>query len=181
MRFRINTTGTEEDYLAFNYFHSLESTQGKKQVLKARIQFLLFTPAFPILLFLAVGFTSFSVRYAIYTGVYMLVYMLLFKKIARVRIRAGIRRSKKAGKLRFDPVAVFEFYEDNFVEITAATRTEQSFAAIEKICILQGRYVYMYNSSTSAYILPIAQIREQVNPDDFFHFLLSKCSTVEVY
>ena len=74
-----------------------------------------------------------------------------------------------------------EFYEDKMAEATNTSRMELSDCALERICIVKDRYVYLYNSSVSGYILPIPQIRQQVNEEEFLQFLTEKCPNVEHY
>ena len=85
------------------------------------------------------------------------------------------------GKLPFDPVSTLEFYEDKMVEITALQRTEQSYSIFERICVVKDRYIFLYKSSVSAYILPVLQIKEQLNQEDFIEFLSKKCTNIEYY
>ena len=96
-------------------------------------------------------------------------------------MKVQIKRLKKIGKLPFDPESTLEFHEDKMVEITALQRTEQSYSIFERICVVKNRYILLYISSVSAYILPILQIKEQLNQDDFIEFLSRKCTNVEYY
>ena len=96
-------------------------------------------------------------------------------------MKTQIKRLKKVGKLPFDPVSTLEFHEDKMVEVTALQRTEQSYSIFERICVVKDRYVLLYKSSVSAYILPVLQIKEQLNQEDFIEFLSKKCTNIEYY
>lgn len=181
MLFQFHITLTEEDYLAFNNFHSFESAHGKKQIRKTRISFVAIMVALMALVFFILGWTTFSIIYAICMGVFTAVYVLLFRKILIRNMKAQIKQMKKVGKLPFDPQATLEFYEDKMVEITASKRTEQGYNIFERICVVKDRYIFLYNSSVGAYILPMAQVRAQANPDALVSFLAGKCSTIENY
>lgn len=181
MFFRLNINLNEDDYLAFNIFHAFESTRGRKTVIKSRLFLILTMVILAALVVLVRGWTTFSVTYAILLLLFTLLYMLFYKKILLRNMKAQIKRVKKTGKLPLDPVSTFEFYEDKLVEITPSTRTEQKYEALERICVVAGRYVFLYNSSVGAYILPEAQIKAQINQEDFIDFLSKKCSTVEFY
>ena len=67
------------------------------------------------------------------------------------------------------------------VEITASSRTEQGYAIFERVCIVKERYILLYKSSVSAYILPMAQVKIQLNYEDFVEFLSQKCANIEYY
>lgn len=181
MQFELNITLTEEDYLAFNHFHALESANGKKQLMKVRIFFTAFIIVLIALVLFICDCSPISIAYAIVLGLFTLVYMLLYKKVVKRNINGQIKRLKKAGKLPFDLESKLEFYDDKLVEITTDRRVEQSYTAIERICVVKNQYIFLYNSSVGAYMLPIPQLQKQLNQDNFLRFLSSKCSTVENY
>lgn len=181
MRFQLNITLTEEDYLAFNSFHTLESIPGKKRIRKARTMFAVIMIVLAALVILILRFSTFSLIYAAFLMLFSAVYLLFYNKMVKRNIKAQVNSLKKTGKLPFDPIATFEFYEDKLVEITATKRVEQSYDALERICLVGDRYIFLYANSLSVYILPAPQIPEQVNRDEFLRFLLPKCSTVEYY
>lgn len=181
MRYHLNITLTEEDYLAFNNFHSLESAAGKKVIRNSRIVFAAVMAALMALFILMVGWTTFSVTYAVLLGLFTVVYTLLFKRILKRNIRAQINRLKKTGKLPFEAAAELEFHEEKIVEITANKRVEQSYDALERICIAGSQYIYLYHSSVNAYIIPVPQLEAQLDRDAFIDFLAQKCSGIERY
>lgn len=181
MRYQFNITLTEEDYLAFNNFHSFESHHSKKAIRKARLSYL---AAMGILAAIAVLITGFSMLSLLYLGLvasFSLVYMLMFKKILLNNMKNQIKRMKKTGRLPYEAVSTMEFYEDRMAEISPTSRTEESYAVLERLCIVKDRYIFLYRSSISAYILPIAQIQDQVNMEDLITFLSQKCKTTEHY
>lgn len=181
MRFFLDLTITEEDYLAFNYFHILDSNAGKKQFRKSSIRFVIMIIAVLLLVFLVDKRTTFIIIYGIFGVLYTILVLLLHKPRAKRRIKRNIRNTQKDGQTVFDAVSKIEFYEDMLVEITSNKRTEQSYSGIERICILKDRYVFLYNSSDSAYVLPIPQINAQVDYTAFMEYLSQKCNEIEYY
>ena len=181
MLFQLNINLSEDDYLDFNKFHSFESIHGKKLINKTRIFFVLAMIILAALFLLVMGFTTFSIIYAALLLLFTLLYMVFFKKRLTRNVKTQIKSLKKVGKLPFDPVSTLEFHEDKMVEITALQRTEQSYSIFERICVVKDRYVLLYKSSVSAYILPVLQIKEQINQEDFIAFLSKKCTNVEYY
>lgn len=181
MRFQLNITLTEEDYLAFNNFHSLESSTGKKLIRKNRIFFISTIVVLMVLFIMMVGWTTFSAVYVVLLGTFSVLYMLLFKKIVKQNIKVQIKRIKKTGKLPFDSAASLELWDDKLVEITANKRVEQSYDALERVCVAGDRFIYIYYSSLNAYILPIPQLREQLDQEEFLKFLSEKCKNIEYY
>lgn len=181
MLFQLNINLSEEDYLSFNNFHSFESVNGKKAIRKNRLFFTLSIIFLAVLLVLVMGLTTFSVIYTALLLLFTLLYMVFFKKILTHNMKAQIKRLKKTGKLPYDPVSTLEFYEDKIVEITESSRTEQSYNIFERICVVKNRYILLYKTSVTAYILPVAQINTQLNQQDFVAFLSTKCTNVEYY
>ena len=181
MLFQLNVNLNEDDYLAYNNFHAFESAYGKKMIQKTRFFFILAMVILAILVVLILEWTTLSVLYAVLLLLFTLLYMMFLKKILRRNIKAQINRLKKTGKLPFDPISTFEFYEDKLVEITASSRTEQGYAVFERICVDKDRYIFLYNSSVTACILPVAQIKAQLNLENLVDFLSKKCANVEYY
>ena len=87
--------------------------------------------------------------FAIFVTLITLIYMLLLKKILTLNIKAQIKRMKKTGTLPCDFESVYEFNEESITETSSTARTEQSYRAIEKICVVKDRYILLYNSSIS--------------------------------
>ena len=127
------------------------------------------------------GFTTFSITYAALLLLFTLLYVIFFKKILTRNVKTQIKRLKKVGKLPFDPVSTLEFHENKMAEITAEKRIEQSYNVFERICIVKDRYILLYHSSVGAHILPVVQVKAQLNQEDFIEFLSKKCTNVEYY
>lgn len=181
MRFQLDITLTEDDYLAFNNFHAIQSKSGKKINRRGRIFFLTFVAVLMALVLLAKGWTTFSAVYAILLGLYTALYMLFYNRIIKRNIKSQLKRLKKIGKLPFDPVCKMEFHEDRLVEITDAKRFEESYAALERICVVEDQFIVLYNSSVGGHILPIPQLKAQLEQEEFLRFLSQKCHAVEYY
>lgn len=181
MLFQLNINLNEDDFFAFNNFHSFESLHGKKTIRKTRLIFILAMIILAVLFMLVMGLTTFSVIYTALLLLVTLLYMVFFKKILTRNVKTQIKRLKKIGKLPFEPVSTLEFYEDKMVEITASSRTEQSYNIFERICVVKDRYILLYKSSVEAYILPVVQVKAQLNQEQFVDFLFNKCTNVEYY
>ena len=88
---------------------------------------------------------------------------------------------KNSGKLPYDSVSRLEFHKDKIVESTDSTRMEQGYDSIERIYVVEDRYVYAYTSVASSYILPIPQIINQINFQEFLNYLSQKCPSAEYH
>ena len=181
MRYQLHLSMTEEDYLNFSCFYATESKQGKSMLLKRRLLILAIMAVGVLLLVLLNGLDSFIIPYASWIIIVSVVYMVFFKTIFSRNLRKQILKTKKDGRLPYAPEAEYEFYEDKVVAIAPETRTEFSYSRIERICVVGERYIYVYNSSVSALVLSVPQIRQQVNETEFLQFLTEKCPNVEHY
>lgn len=181
MRFQLDITMTEQDYLAYNCFHSLESRTGKKLLRKSRRVFTAIIVAFGVLYTLMSGWSPDTILYLSFLCIFSLIYLVFFKKVMQFSVKSQIKMLKKVGKLPFDPATKYEFYEDHLVEICPSTRTERGYDALDRVCIVPDRFILLYTSTVGAYILPIAQLSQQVDLEAFLGFLSKKCKTVEHY
>ena len=181
MLFKLNIHLTENDYKAFNHFHSLESAQGKKAIRNGRIFFSVIMACLALLVFLPEGVTAFSLTYATLLLLGTVIYVAVFKKMVIRNLNSQIKKLKKTGKLPYDPVSNFEFHQDHMVEIAESSRTEQGYSCIERVCVLHDRYLLLYKNSVGAYILPMEQVKAQVDPDAFLAFLAQKCTNIQHY
>ena len=181
MLFKFNKTLSEEDYFAFNVFQSLESEYGKNWIRRRRIFFITYVVFATALVVCINGWRTYSIYFTIFTALVTILYMLLLKKMVVRNLKMQMKQLKKTSKLPFDRASTMEFYEDKFVDITASTRTEESYNAIERICIVKDQYVFLYYSSTGAYVLPIVQIKAQISYEEFVNFLSGKCANVHTF
>lgn len=175
MPFQFDITLTDEDYVAYNCFHAFYSPQGKKNIKRSRIFFITVMS-----LMVLIGLTI-SITFAALLAIVTVVYMVFFQKIVERNIRKQIQRLKKTGKLPFEATTTLEFYEDKMIETTPTARTERTYEKLERICVLEGRYIFLYDSSVTAHIIPINQIGDLDKQAAFICFMSKKCSTVEYH
>ena len=60
-------------------------------------------------------------------------------------------------------------------------KMEQAYSVLERVCVVQNRFVLLYISSVSAHIIPMGQLFRQVNDKEFLEFLCQKCPKIEHY
>lgn len=181
MRFQLNITVTEDDYLAFNLFHALDSAEGKRQAKKSRIILLTTFCAVAVLLLFILDPGPLSITYCILLGVWLSYRIFFLRRVLTKSLKKYIKKTQKEGKQPFTPSSTLEFYEEYMVEITESTRMELRYNAFEKICVVDNQHIFLYNNSNTAFIICIPQIRMQANPTDLLQFLSEKCGTVEYY
>jgi hypothetical protein len=181
MRYQLDIHMTEEDYLQFNLFQSLELPDSKKAIRRAQLTLLGVVAAVLVLYIWVVGWTTFSIVYVPVMCLLTTIYLADYKKRVARNIRSQIKRLRKTGKLPYDENSRIEFYEDRIVETAASSRVEKGYEALERICVLEDRYIFLFTSCVAAYILPVPQVKAQIDMQEFLDFLSGKCNTVEYY
>lgn len=181
MAFRFNITLTEEAYLDFNKFHSLESATGKKTVKKGKLTILAVILAFTLLELVATGWNEEFFGFLTIMVLMGILSLCFFHKWILLMVKFQIKQLKKTGKLPFDEQTTYEFYEDKFVQTVPDSRMEQSYSGLERICVVSDRMLLLYRNSSQAFVLPIPQLRQQGDLDALVQFLAQKCGAVEYY
>ena len=77
--------------------------------------------------------------------------------------------------------SVREFFENSFTESTDTNKTEHTYSAIEKICVIGEKYVFIYISSVSGYIIPFPAFDSFKQRGEFLEFIKGKCSEIKYY
>ena len=181
MQYHLEFKLTEEDYMSFNYFHSFESPQGKKMVKRANTVYFSLLACFMAIVLMYNGL-SYSSLVCFLVLALCSVFCMLRQETQQKRTMTRImRRLQQGGKLPYDSGSVFTFEEDSFTETTEFEKSEISYRRIEKVCVVKERFVLLYVSSITAHVLPISQLKAQVDLNAFIQFLSEKCAKVEYY
>ena len=73
------------------------------------------------------------------------------------------------------------YYEDVFIETTPDNRTEQKYSAIERISVVDNKVVYIHVNNIMSYILPFSCFESNEQYNEFFKFIKTKCSNIDIY
>ena len=181
MQYQFNINLTENDYMAYNHVHALETAYGRKQVLKSRIVMICLMAFLAAVYVFVLGWDGFTASCVTAMALFTVIYMIFFKKILKRNITKQIKKLKATGKLPFESTSTLEFYDDKLVEISAKARSEQSYDTLERICVMKDQYIFLYQSSITAILLPVPQLRAKADLNEFLNFLSAKCSKIEHY
>ena len=171
---------TEEDYLAFNLFTNNRNLKQKKALRTCGICMLI---CGLILIFSRqyhYGLKSFGVF-----GLFIFFYGLLLLIFKNALINSGVKRQikalKKLGKLPYEPEYTMEFGEVSLRQISQSEITEQTYASLEKICVIPNKVVYLYKSPISGYIIPMSAFTSVDECNALLRFLQSKKPDLPVH
>lgn len=181
MLYKFNTYLSEQDYLEFNTFWMFKSHYGKKQFMSMRIIIAV------ILLFIALislfggGFTLSSFLGIIPILILFALFEIFLKPFFKLTIKWQLQAMKKRGKLPYSPSAVMEFYDNSFTETTDENKTEVKYSAIERISIINGKFIYIHINNIMAYMIPIYAFESNEQYTGFIDFLKTINNNIDFY
>ena len=181
MHFKFHIHIDDQEYLAFNRFHMFRSPYGKKQIVKIRW---CFAAVFGALAFVSLIQQQFSFASWIGFFLYLLfggLFQLLLKPIYMWSIKKHINALKKMGKPGYSPVSGIEFYDDYFIETTETNKTQQTYASLERVSVVDDQVIYLHPNSMLVYILPIRCFESKAQCEEFLAFMKTKCDKIERY
>ena len=181
MKFHFNVNTNDQDYLDYNKFWMLRSHYGKKQMTTFRLVFAFIFGVYMLILLCGGGFTFDSFLGTIPLAIALVVFQLLLSPLFVLFLKSHLKSLKKKGKMGYSPSSVIEFYEDCFIETTPENRTEQKYSAIERVSVVDNKVVYIHVNNIMSYILPVSCFESKKQYDEFFEFINTKCSTIDIY
>lgn len=175
MKFKFNVNITQEDYIEFNKLVMTKTPAGKKS---SKISNLIFIAVCAIFVLFTLITSRFSTESFIVVTcliiAFLLVYLTLNKTINNLAIKATVKSlTKVKGKLPYSENAVFEFYDDVFVEITDDNKSEIKYSAIENVFVNE-KMVILFINSMQAYIVPTRSFESNEQKNSLIEFLNNK-------
>lgn len=181
MQFQFNVTLNDDDYLAYNRFHMIRSPYGAKTLRNFRIVLVAIVALFLLPTLSHVGLTPYALIAIIPSLAVLTVMQLLLPTVLMSSVKSQLKKLKKEGKPAYSPKAEIEFYEDYFVETTDDNRSEIKYSAVERVSVVDGKYIYIHVNSIMSYIVPIALLDTAEKYDAFMAFLAAKCDKIDEY
>ncbi|MGN0494202.1 MAG: YcxB family protein [Acutalibacteraceae bacterium] len=181
MPFKLNIFLTDKDYYEINKFTITNLRYGKKLLLFMRILFAVMVFFVPVTAFISDGITNETVMNVIPSFILLLILELLLSPFMNLSLKLSVSLLKKNGKMPYSQNSVMEFDEEHFTETTDTNKTEHPYAAIERICVVGEKYIYIFITSVSGYIIPSHSFNSPKQRDEFLDFLKGKCSEIRFY
>lgn len=181
MKYKFQIHLDDNDYLEFNKFHMLRSPYGKKQIMSLRMTMCAITLAMVLISLIINSFSIDSFISVIPLLVIITLFQISLKKITISNLKSAISRAKKKGKMPYSPSSVIEFFDEGFMETTKDQRTEQKYSALERVCVVEGKYVYLYVNNIMAHIIPNVSFDSREQYKEFLSFINEKCPNIDFY
>ena len=67
------------------------------------------------------------------------------------------------------------------METTPDNKTEQKYSVIERISVVDNKVVYIHVNNIMSYILPFSCFESKEQYNEFFEFIKTKCSNIDIY
>ncbi len=181
MKFLLSVNVNEQDYLDYNKFWMLRSHYGKKQMTTFRIIFAVIIGVYILISLYGGNFTFDSFVGIIPMSILLILFELLLSPLFVLFLKSHLMNLKKKGKMGYSPSSVIEFYEDVFIETTPDNKTEQKYSAIERVSVVDNKVVYIHVNNIMSYILPFSCFASSKQYNEFFEFIKTKCSNIDIY
>lgn len=181
MHFKLNVNITDNDYIDYNTFVSYGPSYGRKNLLFIRLLSLV---VFALCTFVVIFFGDDLYKHWLFVvmiAITAILHQVFSKKIMAKFIKIEIMYRKKQGKLPFEPNTVMEFYDDYFVDFTPDSKTEVKYSAIDRVSVINDKYIYLHLDSARAHLLSSFCFESKEQYDSFVDFIKTKCKNVDVY
>ncbi|MBS3990678.1 MAG: YcxB family protein [Erysipelothrix sp.] len=166
----------EDDYLQFNMYHLLNSSNGKQLLLLYRL-------IIPLISFISITIfinedsdLQFVLIATLVSVIISILGIIFSKKVIFMFLKKGIQNLKKEGKLPYSKNTILKFDDDFIYEFTHNAENKTKYAMIEKIVVTE-KIIYIYISSVQAYLLPKSAFTNDLEKDEFLNFINNKLAT----
>ena len=181
MKYKFQIKLNDNDYLEFNKFNMLRSPHGKKQFIGVRISICIIVFAMVFMFVSAKDFASEALISAAAMMITLVVFQLILKKILAFNLKRSISKLRKKGKLLYPEYSTLEFCDEGFIETTKEQRSAQKYSIIERISVVEGKYIYMHLNHIMAVIIPHTVFESSEQYKEFISYMNEKCPKIDFY
>ena len=181
MKFQFDVKVNDQDYLDYNTFWMLRSPYGKKQIKTFRITIAILFAIFIFISLFSGKFTVDSFLGIIPMLIVFFIAQIFLTKFFAWSLKGQIKTLKKSGKMGYSPSSIIEFLEDSFIETTPDNKTEHKYSAIERVSIVDNKMIYIHINNVMSYMLPLSCFESNEQYNEFFEFIKTKCSNIDIY
>ena len=176
----LNIRLTEEAFLSFNLFTNMRNLKQNKTLRNSGI-IVLICGIVLITLSIINSYSGSSRPLGIGFVTYGILMLCFQKSLQKSAIKRQIKTMKKQGKLPFEPEYTMDFGEDTLRDISHTQITELSYTALDQICVIPNKVVYLYKSPISGYIIPMSAFASVDECNALLRFLQYKKPSLPVH
>ena len=181
MKYKFKINISDNDYLEYNKFHMLRSPYGKKSLSSLRLTLCAIVIAISFISLIGQGFSADSVITVIPVIIVLILAQIFLKKFLEISIKASVSQLKRKGKMAYSQSSMIEFFDDGFMETAREQRLEQKYSSIERISVIEGKYVYLHVNNIMAFIIPNTAFDSHEQYKEFISFMNEKCPNIDFY
>jgi len=170
MRYQFEYELTEEDYLEFNKFHTLERSAKPKNHVRIRLC------ASLIMLISVAMFLIDSRVFAAICLVFSLAFFIISifgTRIDLFFIKSAINAMKKEGKLPYGKNNLLQFHEEFIMEFEDEDESKFKYITLEQV-VTGNCAIYIYRNAITAIILPFSAFESKEQRNEFLRFINDK-------
>ena len=169
----LNIRLAEEDYFSFSLFTNTRNLKQNKALRTSGI-IVLICGIFLIALSILNSYSGSSRPVGIGFVTYGILMLCCKKSIQKSALKRQIKTMKKQGKLPYEPEYTIEFGEGSLRQISHTEISELGYTALEQICVIPNKAVYLYKSPVSGYIIPMSTFTSADECNALLRFLQYK-------
>jgi hypothetical protein len=181
MEYAFKVTLNDQDYYEFNKFVAFKGKQGKKEVNRVRFYLSVLFIAIAVLFWAMSDFSKDGLYDALVYVILLVIVQALLKPMMRLIIKIQIKMLKKGGKMPYSAESVLRFTDEGFSEVSAEHKTEQAYAAVERVSVVEGIAIYVHINKLMGFLLPEKSFENKAHWDSFVAFLQTKIPIVDFY
>lgn len=181
MKFKFDIKIDETDFYKFNEFIILRSPYGKKSMMALRVAIAVMLGMFTVMSFVMNGVTKGTLIALIPTAILMAIMQMVLNPVMKSTLKKQLKAMNEGNNKPFSPESVMEVYEDKIVDYDKDGEHTLRLGAVERVSIIKGKYVYIHQSSSMGYIIPMESFESEAQYAEFESFLTEKCKEINYY
>jgi hypothetical protein len=181
MKYRLNTTLTEDNYLDYIQFCGNFNKKNKRRILIARVLICIEVLVACVVLFKIKGITPINIITVMGWFGIVAFFQVFLKKYFRLCKKIRIKFRKKKGKCPYSSWSVTEFYDDFFRDTTETKQYEVQYTSLTSITVIKDKLILLNDDKGINFIIPINCLGTQEQYDAFISFIKTKCPKIDFY
>jgi hypothetical protein len=174
---------SKEDWINFNMYHSRNSKTNKMWILTLRLFIFVMLLILNGLVLFSFFFTSkefglLEIAFPIVVDSVGILYIIFLQKLASSRVRRVIKKMIEEGKNEFLGKQSIEINDEFLLRKTKVSEMTVHWLGIERIA-QDDKYVFIYDSALSAFIVPKKAFKNKKEMDLFFKKIEEKITIGE--
>ena len=177
MKFKLDIKIDDTDFYKFNEFVILRSPYGKKSMMALRLAIVVMLGLFSVMSFVMNGVTKGTLIALVPIAALIFIMQLVLNPVMKSTLKKQLKTMTDA----YSPEAEMAVYEDKIVYSDKDGEHNLRYGDLDKVSIIKGRYVYLHQSSSNGYIIPMESFESEAQYAELEGLLKEKCKEINYY